>query len=433
MKRPDRTRRVRRVARDVLARWPSIERHVQRASRESKWAVSQCRWALAARTMDGDRFLDIQRLLRVPPKTVARCSLIEISPETGLGRAMPGDWDRGDKLFRDLDIAVAVRQVYSEGASWEDTVFYRRLVGAAEAGREWWGVTDRAGADARCAAIDRLYESMRVHGYLDTRSYEGDAVHSVPPLDEIAVVIGRDGRLLFANSAHRLAIAQLLDLPSVPVVVAARHPGWMAFRRQVEQAVASYGGLAYQPPIHPDLETVPAHHDCESRLHMIIAALETRQGTLLDIGANWGFFCHRLEDLGFDCIAVEDFPEAVHFLRKLRDASDRRFDIVARSVLEPDVTRGRDYSVVLALNIFHHFLKTEAAFVRFRSMLRGLNTRELYFEPHLDGELQMRDAARQMTSKAFAEFVAEQTGLRDVQLLGHSPDGRPLYRMSSGQ
>jgi len=383
--------------------------------------------------MDGDRFLDTQRLLRVPPKSIARCSLIEISPETGLGRAMPGDWDRGGKLFRDLDIAVAVRQVYLEGAGWEDTVFYRNLVVAAEAGREWWGVTDRAGADARCAAIDRLHESMRTHGYLDTRSYGGDAVRSVPPLDEIAVVIDRDGRLLFANSAHRLAIAQLLDLPSVPVVVAARHPGWFAFRRQVEQAVASYGGLAYQPPVHPDLETVPAHHDCESRLHMIIAALETRGGTLLDIGANWGFFCHRLEDLGFDCIAVEDSPEAVYFLRKLRDASGRRFDIIAKSILAPEVTRGRDFCVVLALNIFHHFLKTEAAFVPFQSMLQGLNTKELYFEPHLDGEFQMRDAAHPMTSKVFTEFVAEQTGLRDVQLLGHGSDGRPLYRMSAGK
>lgn len=47
---------------------------------------------------------------------------------------------------------------------------------------------------------------------------------------EIAVDVGRDGQLLFVDGRHRLAIAKILGLDTVPIVFLVRHSSWMEQR-----------------------------------------------------------------------------------------------------------------------------------------------------------------------------------------------------------
>jgi hypothetical protein len=84
---------------------------------------------------------------------------------------------------------------------------------------------------------------------------------------------------------------------------------------------------------------------------------------------------------------------------------------------------------VLALNIFHHFLKTEDLFREFVTLLKNLRTRELYFEPHHTDEYQMRGAYRNFSPDEFVQFLTENLSLKNSTLIGHASDGRPLYKL----
>ena len=248
--------------------------------------------------------------------------------------------------------------------------------------------------------------------------------------DGVSVAIGRHGELVLTDGSERLLRAIAARTESIPALVTARHPAWVRFQKQVEMHVKESGGTAYQPPQHPDLGWVPAARECEDRFRLILESMASRQGNLLDIGANWGFFCHKFEEIGFDCVAVEEQPEEVFFLRKLRDAQHRRFRIVAESVLSADVVREREFAVVLALNIFHHFLKTRSNFARLGKLLAELKANEVFFEPHHESDEQMRSAEVYMLPEQFAAFVADRLGMRNVQLLGRATEGRALFRLS---
>ena len=121
-------------------------------------------------------------------------------------------------------------------------------------------------------------------------------------------------------------------------------------------------------------------------------------GTLLDIGANWGYFCHRFEDAGFQCYAVEASFREYYFLDKLRVAENRSFAAIHASIFE--FWEKSEFDVVVALSIFHHFLKTENEYEKLVSFLRRLRTRVLFFEPHLADEVAGVEALPDLTQAA---------------------------------
>jgi Methyltransferase domain len=209
-----------------------------------------------------------------------------------------------------------------------------------------------------------------------------------------------------------------------------RHPGWMLFRIELLHFAFQHDGKLYQPVTHPDLDDIPAAHDCEERFRLIKEHMSATGGRLLDIGANFGYFCHGFEGEGFDCYAVESSAEALHVLKKIKRAENRRFTVLAGSALECPELLQTQFEVMLALNIFHHFLKTKDLYDKFVGLLEGLQTRELFFEPHLPEERQMRDAYRNYPPEEFVDFLLRHSGLTKAETLGLTKSGRPLYRLS---
>jgi len=53
---------------------------------------------------------------------------------------------------------------------------------------------------------------------------------------------------------------------------------------------------------------------------MIKENISTSQGTLLEIGANLGYSCHKFEDEGFERYASEENRVSLYFLKKLKKA-----------------------------------------------------------------------------------------------------------------
>jgi hypothetical protein len=221
----------------------------------------------------------------------------------------------------------------------------------------------------------------------------------------------------------------VLGLPEVPVQISVRHPEWIRFRRQVLAEAESYGGELYQKAMHPDLETIPHSHGCEDRFELIRAALKSSGGRVLDIGSNWGYFDHCFEALGFDCVAVEQDPSVVYYMTTIRDAMRRRFQVTSESILGTPSIVAEPFQVVLALNIFHHFIKTKERFEQFEALLASLKCEEMFIECHTEDEPQMEGAYRPFTGEELVHFVSERCALPMVTRLGEVADGRVVFQL----
>jgi hypothetical protein len=246
-------------------------------------------------------------------------------------------------------------------------------------------------------------------------------------LDEVSVCIDRHGHFILEAGRHRFCSARLLDINSIPVQVSVRHREWMNFRDEVVAYAAHHNGKVYAPLCHPDLAAIPSEHG-HKRFETLLAGLSARDGRLLDIGAHWGYFCHRFQDAGFDCTAVERNAVCLYFLNKLRVAERKRFEVFSGSIFDYQPTER--FALVLALNIFHHFLKTEEAFAQLRALLPRLDTDAIAFEPHIPTEPQMEGAYRNFSPSEFVAFVLEHSDLTQATQLDDAEDGRPVYLLT---
>jgi len=204
------------------------------------------------------------RLVRVDPARIERRRQFAGAKFGRAARIEGGDWDRTDDRFEELDVYRAHEAHFVDGVPWEETAFYRRVVGRIEAGRTMWNCSTEAEFRRRCDGLDDLYEIIRTDGYRSQaeilRENAADPIdlgrRSTLPTerlkDEIAVHVARDGELLFADGRNRLSMAKILGLDAVPVRVLVRHEGWQTVRDAYSRGEA--WTAAYED--HPDLATL---------------------------------------------------------------------------------------------------------------------------------------------------------------------------------
>jgi len=346
------------------------------------------------------------------------------------GKVVDGDWDITNHKFTDSDIYEAFKLRIREGVEWQDTKFYAGVLRAVESGIFVWGIKNRDDLDSRCKYLDSLYQSIKNRGYrLNRNVCDRNSAY-----DEIDVNIGRNGEYLFQNGAHRLSIAKILDIKYVPVMVFVRHKKWQEFR----EFVFSYGrqqmrGKLYQPIVHPDLADVPydlEDHNCKDLMEAIKRHLGQKKGRMLDIGASLGFFCHKFEDLGYHCHAIERDPATFRILEKIKIAENKKFEAINKSIFEVKFIKNMKFDVVLALNIFHHFLKRKTEFIQLKDLLKNLEMDQLFFEPHRYQEDQMKDAYVNYDETEFIDFLLRHTSLNKSELIYTAKNGRHVYKLS---
>jgi len=333
------------------------------------------------------------------------------------GSIIGGSWDRSVIRFDELDFFRSFREKIENDLDWEDTEYYKRVLKQIERGEIKWACKSRGELDERCAKLDVLFKDMKSHGYKKGWSE-----------NEVTVNIGRNGELLFNNGRHRLTFAKILGISEIPVRVTVRHKEWVAFKNEIFEYSKKYDNKVYTPLFHPDLVNIPSHYT-DRRFGIIKENLTVDKGTLLDIGCHWGYFSHKFEDEGFDCYCVENSKLNLYFLKRLKEIEDKKFKVVPKSVFNFPPGIPSNYDVILALSIFHHFLKEEKIYKRFVEFLRTLNGMEMFFEPHNPNEPQMRRAYRNFDNDEFALFIVQNSSFTTFEKIGFSEHGRPLYRI----
>ena len=164
---------------------------------------------------------DPYAVLYVDPDEITHVSTYEGMKRRGW--VIDGDWDRDVESFDDRPIPKAIRQHFEEDVDWRETELADR-----------YDDSDRF--RRKCERIERLHDRIVADGYRTQRdllkkdptaAWEGVNATISPLTNEITVDIGRDGEILFNMlGKHRLSIAKVTGVETVPVMVFCRHRKW---------------------------------------------------------------------------------------------------------------------------------------------------------------------------------------------------------------
>ncbi len=207
------------------------------------------------------------RIVTIDPDRLTR-SVLESAPKwPQWGRVEGGDWDRQWDPFNERAVPRGIRQHFVEGVPWRETALFEAYCEQLERFGNAWGHRSIDEFETRCRAIERLYESIRTRGYtrrsaaVATGTRESIATRT----NEINVDIARDGALYWRGyGQHRLAIAKLLELDSVPVLLHRRHGAWQRRRDRLRERSSEQRRPA-EETTHPDLEDLLAPSEGASR------------------------------------------------------------------------------------------------------------------------------------------------------------------------
>ena len=88
----------------------------------------------------------------------------------------------------------------------------------------------------KCARRDSLFESIKRYGVLPSSGLSASFREGFDQGSRrnVVVNIGRDGMLIFTRKGwHRLCMAKILGVRTMPVEVDVRHQGWQAIREEL--------------------------------------------------------------------------------------------------------------------------------------------------------------------------------------------------------
>lgn len=147
-----------------------------------------------------------------------------------------GEWDQNVTLFEKNTIYQFLRNWLHCGTPPDETEFFDRISKKLEQQETVWnGCRSIDDFYERCQKVRRLYDDIAENGIQSHEELRESGIETPPP-DNVTVNIGRDGRLIYLNGRHRLSIAKILDLESIPVHVMVRHEQWQRIRDEVARA-----------------------------------------------------------------------------------------------------------------------------------------------------------------------------------------------------
>lgn len=341
------------------------------------------------------------------------------------------DWDLFKRPIKELPEFTFLKEILFKKRDWKDTDYYNKLVLKFNAGKNYSIFSSISEFNEEVEYLINLFSKFKNSGkkseYFNEESFE--EISKEFNFKKIGVYIDRNGHYLLNSGRLNFSFYKMIHIPKIKVMIEKRHPDWINFKKELYLFNLNYqNNKLYQKLTHPDLQDIPYRHGDE-RFNLIKKNLNTNNGTLLDIGANLGYFCQKFEEEGFNCTAVEFTVVYVKFMKKLRLAENKSFKIVQKSIFNYKRNEKLIFDVVFALNVFHHFLMRKTSFNNFVELLNRLETRELFFEAHNPEEINMQNSYRNFQPEEFVQFILDNTNLDKSKLLYEFNSGRKLYKI----
>jgi len=328
---------------------------------------------------------------------------------------LDGDWDLISRDFRAVDGYYKGLKVYVEGGDFRKTLHHERNI--IRYGKVF--------AEKDLERCIKMYRSIKESGY-KVQPYHNK-------WDEyITVEIGRNGEIFLHNGRHRLAACLLSGIKEIPVKVAIRHKEWAGFKEKIQRYADGHKGKIYAPIDHPDLQEWDTNWDKNGkRTGLITETISKRSNSVLDIGAHFGRYSFILAKTGRKCYAVELSKYVYPFLEKLNKVHGNIIETYRTDINSFIDLKAGHYDCVLALNIFHHFLKDKKGWEYFMKMTKTLDCNEMIFQAASDNELRHAKFATGKTNADILEALKKNTGLIKVRRIGEDR-GRVIYHLTKG-
>jgi len=319
-------------------------------------------------TKEMDSAKPVKLVYSIDPKEIKYLPQKDFSIEDLKESIDGGNWDQGLERIENSEINRAVRDVFFCGKSWNETDYFS---GRLDESRVIVPSTHKFYKARRCEYLNYLFRAMRAFGYVQD-----------PFSDLVGICIGRNGEVILNNGRHRIAVAQALSIPSIPVTIDVRHSEWMRFCEEVHDYALHHYGLVYEPIDHVDLKHLPARQSRE-RLDKIIGVMSPKNESLVDLGANWGWMDKKLSEYVDYCVAVESDPVEFSFLRGFRRVYEGKYEIVQADAVDY-IKKNKEWDCVLMLSLLHHIP------IKQRDELFGaMRAREMFFQFPSKSELQV--------------------------------------------
>jgi hypothetical protein len=160
------------------------------------------------------------------------------------GLIRQGDWDLRQSSFSDDRHFLALRQRFVENLFWEQTEYFKIFHAAIKSRGQHRGFRTWSAFHNTCLLNwDNLFATLKSQA-----AQSGKFPVYGRPYDHIETAVDRSGRLCFLDGKHRLAMAKLLDVSSVPVICNVWHKSYIDAMRKKMKAPLS--PLSLLPHVH---------------------------------------------------------------------------------------------------------------------------------------------------------------------------------------
>ena len=384
--------------------------------------------------------MKIDKILNIHPKKIN--SILDIKFDvTANPKVSDGNWDdTSNHILLENDILYSsIYSMFKQNVEWEDTPLYKFMIDSVKRGNASWSCATEEMCRNRKKYIHNLYKDIESAGkiFLKEEIFSNKNIKTKKNFksedeqykrnDNIHMVIDRNGKFHFArNGCHRFSMAKILNFETIPVMVCHRHAEWEKFRKEVfDMCKELWGGNSYQKIPHPDFDEIQPIHSVD-RYELFKKHTKLKNGKLLDIGSLFGYMCYRAELDGFDCTAVEIDTSYLRVMRKLHDAYEMKYSIFEGTVFNLDK---KNHDVVIAFNIFHHFLKTKGNYDKLKKFLSELEYKEMFIQFHRTDESQMVGSYKNYTEEEFSKFIIENSKNKSsFEFIGEF-DGRKIAKI----
>jgi hypothetical protein len=166
----------------------------------------------------------MRRVIRVPTKDVTY-TLLGITAHIPWGKKLfvrRGDWGSAIVTYKGHE---SMWQIFTEAVPYQQTEQYREMRSHVDAGirhPNWPGCRTPEDVDRYFEELFVAHDQIRDHGYKSQAE-----LGSSKPHDEVGINVGPDGELIvIRGGTHRLALAHILGVPTMPVLVFGAHHDW---------------------------------------------------------------------------------------------------------------------------------------------------------------------------------------------------------------
>ncbi len=350
-----------------------------------------------------------------------------------LSEVNSGNWDLDQVKIKELDIYQSLWECIINNQPLRSTKFYNPNIKdnsdyKKEGVLRTWEYISEYEYEIRNKKILNLIKDIKEKGF--RTQLQLDEV----PNDEILVKVDRNGRILLFNGIHRFCIAKILRLNEIPVIVKTRHTEWYNFKNEltnyIKKLTTNLENDFYLTTkfTHPDLQEISTFSKDDVRFSIIEKNRITKGGSLLDIGAGFGYFSSRFEELGYYCTAVEKNPNLFYFMEKIKKAEEKSYEIINDDVLDI-YNKPVKFDIVFALNVFNKYLKTKNQFTKFINFLKNLTAKEMFFENHPNREGEKKSYYKNFNNEEFVKIIMNHTGLIKSEKLLEYNRGKQLYHL----